>query len=314
MKNRELSTKAYFLNNKQKIKYKLLPSKSYLLSTTKNNSPLKKKKFEIKMANKSCIEPLAPTISTISNKRKTHSMRNINKQLFNLNHIKRINKISIKSFECKYNNIYKSINIQSKNNNNNKNELKEQFNKTKFRLFCKMIGNNYNKAKDIDCILQCPYRGVEKIKITHKNNNQVTPIKRTISGYNIKNNNNYNYQTISPLKTISKKSGISTTVLRKVIDYSLNHQVKNVYKIINEKIENEKIINNYNSIYLNIPLKSPNIKNKNNKLNKTKSFNCNKTKEDSIFFDTFIPEDFRITSRNYCDKTNNNGNNIKVNV
>ena len=314
MKNNELSTKTYFLNNKRKIKYKLLPNKSYLLNTTKNISLLKKKKFETKMANKSYIEPLAPTISTISNKRKTHSMRNINKELSNLNHNKRINKISIKSLDCNYNNIYKNINIQNKNNNNNQNELKEQFNKTKFRLFCRMIGNNYNKAKDIDCILQCPYRGVEKIKKTHKNNNQVTPIKRTISGYNIKNNNNY--QTISPLKTISKKCGISTTVLRKVIDYSLNHQIKNVYKIINEKIENEKIFNNYNSIYLNIPLKSPNTKNKNNnnKLNKTKSYNYNKTKDDSIFFDTFIPEDFRITSKNYCGKTNNNCNNINVNV
>ena len=104
------------------------------------------------------------------------------------------------------------------------------------------------------------------------------------------------------MKKISKKSGISSTLLRKVIDYSLNHGIKNISKIINKKIEKELILNNYNNTYLNIPLKTPNSKHKENIINNTKSLNHNKINEEQIFFDSFIPEDFRITSKNYCDK------------
>ena len=102
------------------------------------------------------------------------------------------------------------------------------------------------------------------------------------------------------MKKISKKSGISSTLLRKVIDYSLNHGIKNMSKIINKKIEKELILNN-NNTYLNIPLKTPNSKHK-EKINSSKSLNHNKINEEQIFFDSFIPEDFRITSKNYCDK------------
>ena len=306
MKKRQFSNSKYnFLNIKQKIKYKLLPKKNYLLNT-KNLSFLKNYNFESKSINKSYIESLTPTIFK---KGKSNSKRNIKTLLFKTNNNNKINKKIINSFDCKYNNIYKNVNIRSKNNNKNKNELKEQFEKTQFRLFCKMIGNNYNAINnnDIDCILQCPHRGVEKIKLIHKSS-QISQIKRTISGYNIKNDSTY--QIINPLKTISKKSGLSSTLLRKVIDYSLNHKIKNVYKIINEKIENKQILNNKNNIFLNIPLKSSNTKKKYCLLSRTKSSNYNKLKEDSIFFDTFIPEDFRITSKIGCAQKSNNDNNI----
>ena len=293
MKNRQFSgSKNYLLNNKQKIKYNLLPNKTYL-TNTKNNSSFKKKKLEINDLINSHIESLTPTIST---RRKTIFQSNIRKRLFSSNKNNDINKIDIRSFDNKYNNVYKNINIKSKNN---KKELNEHFEKAKFRLFCKIIGDNYsNKINYNDCLLECPYRGVEKIKFLPKYE-QATPIKRTISGYNIKNTKNN--KIINPLKKISKKSGISSTLLRKVIDYSLNHGIKNISKIINKKIEKELILNNYNNTYLNIPLKTPNSKHK-EKINSTKSLNHNKINEEQIFFDSFIPEDFRITSNNYCDK------------
>ena len=150
----------------------------------------------------------------------------------------------------------------------------------KFQFLKKLIEHsNNNYLDDIDCILESPHRGVEKIGDTlsktfsqENNNNIFRPIfvndnykgycciknsneKKSLS-LNNKNDkkkiNNDKYNEIrknkeidNPLKRLSKLSGIPSSKIRKVIDFSLSHSINNFGKIIKKKF-NIKVINKDN--------------------------------------------------------------------
>jgi len=143
-----------------------------------------------------------------------------------------------------------------------------------------------NNLEDIDYILESPYRGVEKMGFSlsktisqEKENNCYKPIyignnykgyfcikdiykskSRSVSMSNdISNKKSYKkinidkYNEIkkdkkidSPLKGLSKMSGVSCSKLRKVIDYSLSHRIKNFNSFMKKKLNNDnnrKIMN-----------------------------------------------------------------------
>lgn len=297
MENRIFNGQTRFLlSSNRNIKYKLLPNKKNLNKTNISYFSIKKNN-DSRINNKSYINNFSQTTP----KKKNYSKRNINKNMFNLNNNNNYNHLNAKSFDYKCK-IFQKIDIKPKNNKNNKkNELNEYLTKAKFRLFCKIIENKFKNINDIDYILESPHRGVEKINSVPKSNN-ISPIKRTINGYNKKNNNSN--KILNPLKNISKKSGISSVLLRKVIDYSLKCGINNVSKIINENLVNFPFSSKNSNTYLNIPLKKINFnpKNKSQIINKSKSYNNKYIKQDSIFSDSFIPEDYRITSKNISGK------------
>ena len=308
MENRKFNGQTrFFLSNKRNIKYRLIPKNNNLNKTNISYFSINKKS-DAKIKNKSYIN----IFSSKTPKKKNYSKKNINNNLFNPNNSNINNKcihLNTKSFD--YNHKCKIFHHKKQKNNKKhiKNELNELLIKAQFRLFCKIIENKFKNINDIDYILESPHRGVEKINSIPKNN-KINILKRTISGYNIKNNNNN--RILNPLKNISKKSGISSALLRKVIDYSLKSGINNVSKIINENYVNFPFPSKINNIYLNIPLKKLNFnpKNKSQIINKSKSYNYKKEKEDSIFFDSFIPEDYRITSKNLSGKKTQDDDNF----
>lgn len=278
-----LSQNNFSINNK-KIKYRLLPNKKYLL-TNKNLSLSKNKNIE-KIINN--ITPYAIQIHEKITKKDPNSRQYKNNLINSKDNASLLHKQSFDGniFRKKFLKKNDFSLLKDKSASNVKNELE----KVKFRLICKLIENNYGNINDIDCILESPHRGIEKLRPSTKAfENNV--IKRAISGYNIKN-----YKKISnPLKEIPKPMDFSSKFLKKVINYSLSCRNKNISKIINEKIKKHPILNKEN-IYLNIPLK--NVKNDNN-LYRNISFNNKKSKnkKDLVYFEPFIPEDFKITSK-----------------
>ena len=147
----------------------------------------------------------------------------------------------------------------------------------KSNFFKNLIENipTKNNLKDIDYILESPYRGVEKIR--------QSPLSKSVSNKNKLNfyksiyiNNNYkgyfclkkplksksyfpditnlsikkdkyidynkNKEIDNPLEKISKMSGVSCYKLRQAINYSLKHNLKDLTK--NFKYLKEKKINN----------------------------------------------------------------------
>ena len=292
MEIRNLNKLNFFKQNKKKIKYKLLSNKKYIITT--RNSLLQKNKVPVSnINNNSYIKIKSKT------PRKPCFSRNLSetKLATNNNNILENNK---KSFDHNYNifqyTYIKEKNKQIKKNNstsNIKNELYEHIKNTRFKIFCKIIGNYYNNMNDIDCVLQCPHKGVEKIDsiATKRKSNTM---KRAISGYNIKPNSKN--KIYNPLIDISKKSGISSGLIRKVIDYSLNHGVEKISKIIKEKAGDVQISNG-RKIYLKIPLRNKNSQINGNIIDTNKTFNHKNKKDDLIYFDSFLPEDYIIKSK-----------------
>ena len=274
-----------FSINKKKIKYQLLPNKKSLLLTNKNLTLPKRKNKE------RTIKSLSPYSIHIS--KSTTNKKSNNSSQTNINLINSKDNISVfhkNSFDV---NLFSKIILKKKNKSLSKDKsgsnIKKELEKVKVRLMCKLIEDNYKYINDIDCILESPHRGIEKMPScpkTFENN----AIKRAISGYNIRNFNR-NSNVLNDISKI-KQIRVSSSLLRKIIDYSSNHRIKNISEIINENIKKFRISNRRN-IYLNIPLK--NIKNKENKLNENRTFNYKNTKK--IYFESFVPEDYKITSK-----------------
>jgi len=164
----------------------------------------------------------------------------------------------------------------------------------KSNFFKNLIENIPKKKdlKDIDYIIESPYRGVEKINhsslsksVSNKNKlnfyrsiyinnnykgyfctkkpNQSTNNFPDISNLSLKkdkyNDNNKNKEIDNPLKKISKMSGVSCYKLRQAINYSLRHNLKDLTKNNknNEERKNNLKINKYkyflhNNRYKNI--------------------------------------------------------------
>ena len=183
-------------------------------------------------------------------------------------------------------NIIKKIDNGIKRNHNSRTQNKSPKNK-KFLFLKKLLdhSNNYN-LEDIDCILESPYRGVEKIGNSlsktisqEKNKNIYRPIfindnykgyfcinnfskaKSSLSILDKKSNNNKNIKKIkidkyneikknkeidNPLKGLSILSGVSCSKLRKAIDYSLSHRMNSFGNMIKKKY-NIKINDNKNN-------------------------------------------------------------------
>lgn len=274
-----------FSINKKKIKYQLLPNKKSLLLTNKNLTLPKRKNKE------RTIKSLSPY--SIHIPKSTTNKKSNNSSQTNINLINSKDNISVfhkNSFDV---NLFSKIILKKKNKSLSKDKsgsnIKKELEKVKVRLMCKLIEDNYKYINDIDCILESPHRGIEKMPScpkTFENN----AIKRAISGYNIRNFNR-NSNVLNDISKI-KQIRVSSSLLRKIIDYSSNHRIKNISEIINENIKKYRISNRRN-IYLNIPLK--NIKNKENKLNENRTFNYKNTKK--IYFESFVPEDYKITSK-----------------
>ena len=146
----------------------------------------------------------------------------------------------------------------------------------KLNFFKNLIENmsNHDNLKDIDYIIESPYRGVEKIQtcLSKKNYNKTKNdfyksvninrnnekffckkrVNESIKSYSDisslslrKYNNSINdkkKEIDNPLEKISKLSGISCYKLRKAIDYSLRHNLKDLLK--NKKEKEEEKINN----------------------------------------------------------------------
>ena len=202
----------------------------------------------------------------------------------------------------------KSFNNKNDNNNIKKEDIGTQCKNNekvtknkKFQFLKKLIENSNNNCMDeIDCILESPYRGVEKIGDSlsktyspENDKNLFRPIfiNDNYKGYFcIKNFNKKNSRSLktkdnikklnfdkydelkknkeidNPLKRLSKLSGLSCSKLRKAIDYSLSHRINNFWKIIKKKY-NVKI--NYNDNHKNLNVeKKPIFENKKIKKNK----------------------------------------------
>lgn len=189
-------------------------------------------------------------------------------------------------------------------------------------------------SRDIDYVLESPFRGIEKIGITtpenlHKNYYQPIFINNNYKGYictknfnrsksnitsdekYLKRNNNDKYNDIikskenrevnNPLKRLSKMSGVSCAKLRKVIDYSLSNRMNNFRHLFKEKfIMNNNDNKNKSRKYLLISLKSKKDK-KNEEINK-----------DSINFDQIVSYENIIGSNYFKDKINRKNNYSKL--
>jgi hypothetical protein len=196
--------------------------------------------------------------------------------------------------------------------------------------------NNKNfDSRNIDYVLESPFRGVEKIGLTrpenlHKNYYHPIYINNNYKGYfclknfnrsksnissdekYLKKNNNDKYNDViknkanievnNPLKRLSKISGVSCAKLRKVIDYSLSNRMDNFRRLFKEKFIMKKNNDNKNksSKYLLISLRS-----KRNKKNE-------EIKKDSINFDHIVSYENIIGSNYFKDKINRTNNNSKL--
>ena len=254
---------------------------------------------------------LSPNFSSLSKKLKTFNAKNYNKLNYPLNNKQFIiskDKIisdNSKRNQLSTNNSKKEFNFQfpskllkdeeikiiienfNKNQKNNikkidvgvqsYNNIKNQNKKKKYQLLQKLIECSNNKNyQDIECILESPHRGVEKIAFSlsntifsenYKNNNyQPIFVDNNYKGYFYKRNyhksksslslntpnkeikkiNNDKYDEIkknkeinNPLKRLSIISGVSCIKLRKIIDFSLSHRVNNFRSLSRKK--NDKI-------------------------------------------------------------------------
>ena len=247
------------------------------------------------------------------------------------------------------NNINKiDIGVQIFNNSKKQNKSKN------FQILKKLIDHSNNtNFQDIDCILESPHRGVEKIGFSlsstissEKNKNHYHPIfvdnnykgyfykrkykKQTSSlvinsltkNIDIKKINNDKYNEINknkemnnPLKRLSIISGVSCIKLRKVIDFSLNHRINNLGNLSTKKINNN--LPNTNVI------KQRNLENQN--LNKNKgiysmiilksksNLNSELNKQDSISLDSDFSFEGVIGNKFFKDKSEKNINNKRYN-
>ena len=202
--------------------------------------------------------------------------------------------------------------------------------KYNIKFLKEIIDDSNNKnldSRDIDYVLESPFRGVEKIGLTtpenlHKNYYHPIYINNNYKGYfclknfnrsksNISNdekylkkNNNDKYNDViknkenievnNPLKRLSKISGVSCAKLRKVIDYSLSNRMDNFRRLFREKIIMKKNNDNKNksSKYLLISLRSK------------KSKNHEEIKKDSINFDHIVSYENIIGTNYFKDKIN----------
>ena len=186
---------------------------------------------------------------------------------------------------------YSARNILNKKistQNDINNYTKRRIPNIKSNFFKNLIENIPKKKdlKDIDYIIESPYRGVEKIqqssssksvnnknklkfyKSIYINNNykgyfcMKKPRESTnnfpdISNLSLKkdkyNDNKKNKEIDNPLKKISKMSGVSCYKLRQAIDYSLRHNLKDLAKNNkdNEERKNNLKINKYKYFFHN---------------------------------------------------------------
>lgn len=174
----------------------------------------------------------------------------------------------------------------------------------RLNLFKNLIDNiPQNGLKDINYVLECPFRGVQKISLLlskssstdrYKKNYQhkehffyQTKINKSLYGLNdlsfSKNKNNYlsrdKYSEIkkekvieNPIGRISKISGISCYKLRQAINYSLRNNFKNfaLNKIEQKELDRQinKYINNNDNSYNKYKKKYSKIELKSTKKNK----------------------------------------------
>jgi len=197
--------------------------------------------------------------------------------------------------------------------------------KYNIKFLKEIIDDSKNKKldlRDIDYVLESPFRGIEKIGLNtpenlHKNDYHPIFINNNYKGYIClkkfnraksissdekflkKNNDKYidiiknkeNNEVNNPLKKLSKISGVSCAKLRKVIDYSLNNRMNNFRQLFKEKyIMNNNFNKNKNSKYYLISLKSK----KNEKFDEIK--------KDSINFDHIVSYENIIGSNYFKDK------------
>ena len=189
-------------------------------------------------------------------------------------------------------------------------------------------------SRDIDYVLESPFRGVEKIGLNtpeklHKNFYHPIFINNNYKGYiclknfnrsksniptdekYLKKNNNDKYNDIikskenievnNPLKRLSKMSGVSCAKLRKVIDYSLNNRMNSFRHLFKEKfVKNNNDNKNKNSKYLQISLKSK------------KNKKCEEIKKDSINFGHIVSYENIIGSNYFKDKIKRTKNYSKL--
>ena len=123
-----------------------------------------------------------------------------------------------------------------------------------FRNLIENINKNEN-FKNIDYIIESPYRGVERIqKCSNKNKDQFykSVYNKKCFYKKMKNDSIKSYSDIhslsqrknkeidNPIGKISKISGISCYKLRKALDYSLSHNLKDLLNNRKNKNEEEK--------------------------------------------------------------------------
>lgn len=318
----------------------------------KNNNALEK---NIKSKRKFFLSSLSNINSPVNTNINNLILKNINKS-----HPKLYSKIPIKTRAKIFSNNNKNFkNIQyslSCDNNSKRNTNSPKLmiqNKQKIDIGiqnCEHLSPKYNinflkeiiddsknknfDSRDIDYILESPFRGVEKIGLAtpeklYKNYYHPIFINNNYKGYiclknfnrskssistdekYLKKNNNDKYNDIikskenieenNPLKRLSKMSGVSCAKLRKVIDYSLNNRMNSFRHLFKEKfIKNNNDNKNKNSKYLQISLKSK----------KNKKFE--EIKKDSINFDHIVSYENIIGSNYFKDKINRTKNYSKL--
>jgi len=283
------------INNNSYKKLFLKGTKLSLLSGTNTsiNKSIEKSNFNTKIFNKNNIPYNKNVKISFINENKINNKKSENKKLPYFINIK--NNFSLKNppnvKECGIIQIIKknnsAENIFKKEKYTEKIDLQVQrkiFPSTvrkipniRLNLFKNLIDNiPQNDLKDIDYVLECPFRGVQKIslplsksssidrfkkKYQHKEHfflkNQ-TKLNKSLYGLNDLsfNKNNYllkdKYNEIkkekvieNPIGKISKISGISCYKLRQAINYSLKNNFKNFALNKIEQKELDKQINKY---------------------------------------------------------------------
>ena len=256
-------------------------------------SSSKLKRLNLKNFNKSNIHFKNRDFIISKDKIISHNIYNFNNKQFSLScdtprkdfssqyPVNLLNNEIIKLFSQRYNNrnpknIIKKIDIENQIKN-----IEKMTKNKKFQFFKKIIEHsNNNYLDDIDCILESPYRGVEKIgdslskTFSQENDKNIFRpifINDNYKGYfcinnssekkyvslnhksTIKKINSDKYNEVrkskeidNPLKRLSRLSGLPCSKIRKAINYSLSHRMNNFGKIIKKKF-NIKVNNNDNS-------------------------------------------------------------------
>ena len=284
-----------YSNNNKLPKMILNPNLSPLNNKLKNLNLKSHNKFPLYFRNKDYIISKDKTLANNNynfNKNQFVLSYGSTKKNFSSQYPTQIKNEIIKIFATTYfknknpKNIIKKLDNTIKKNHNSKTQSNSQKTK-KFQFLKKLIDHsNNNNLDDIDCILESPYRGVEKIGNSlsktisrEKNKNIYRPIfindnykgyfciknlskaKSSLSILDKSSNDNKNIKKIkidkyneikknkeidNPLKGLSILSGVSCSKLRKAIDYSLNHQINHFGSIIKKKF-NIKINDNKNN-------------------------------------------------------------------